>query len=417
MRVGDFRYVIAEWLGGGLPEVKEREVALPLDTSLIVAVTGARRSGKTYLLYSTIRKVVESGLAAFDEVLYVDFEHARLRGLSAVDLDDMLAAFQELTGKRPRYLFLDEIQAVRDFGSWFRRRLDARVYISGSSSALTPAKIAEELRGRCIHYEVYPLSFREYLSFLGYEPKPAVLLHSAERGKVLSLLRQYLYYGAYPAVALEKDKRRVLKAYFDSVVVRDLGGGPLAEALALYIVANYAQPFTINRAYSYLKSLGFSIGKERVVEMVNRARETYFAFTVEIFQKSERKRKTNPKKLYIIDTGYPTALGYEFSISKAMENATYLHLARRGEEVYYWKEYGKATGAEVDLVVAKNFEAEKLIQVTYAEDAIAEREVKAIKKAERELKPKKTLILTWNYHGKIDGVEALPLWYWLLTEH
>ncbi|MEM2202947.1 MAG: ATP-binding protein [Sulfolobales archaeon] len=416
MRIEDFKHVIAEWLSRGIPEVRDREVALPLDSNLIVAVTGARRSGKTYLLFSTIKKIIESGKASMDEILYVDLEHARLRGLSALDLDDMLIAFQELTGKEPKYIFLDELQVVRDYGGWFRRRLNARIYITGSSSSLTPRRIADELRGRCVNYEVYPLSFREYLSFLGYDPKPDILIYSVERGKVLSMLREYLYYGAYPAVTLESDKRRILRAYFDSVVVRDLGGGPLAEVLALYLISNYAQLVTINRIYSYLRSLGFSIGKEKVIEMLNRARETYFAFTVEIFQKSERKRKTNPKKLYIIDTGYTTALGYEFSISRAMENAVYLELLRRGEsEVYYWKEYGKSVGAEVDFIISKNFEAEELIQVTYAENEIKERELRALKKAQRELKPKKVRVLTWNYSGKIDGVELIPLWYWLLT--
>lgn len=329
----------------------------------------------------------------------------------------MLVGFYELTGKRPKYLFLDEIQGVRDYGGWFRKRLDARVYLSGSSSALTPKRIAGELRGRCVNYEVYPLSFREYLSFLGHSPpKPEVLLHREERGKLLSLLRDYLQYGAYPAVALEGDKKRVLKAYFDSVVVRDLGGTPLAETLALYLTANYAQLTTLNRIYNYLRSLGFQVGKEKTMELLERARETYFAFTIEQFRKSERERKMNPKKLYIVDTGYPTALGYEFSVSRAMENAVYLELLRRGKgEVYYWKEYGKSTGAEVDFVVSKNFRAEELIQVTYGEEEIREREVRALEKAKEELEPKKLKILTWDYRGEIEGMEAVPLWYWLLT--
>ncbi len=416
MRTEDFKYVIAEWLRQGIPEVRDREIVLPLDSNLIIAVAGSRRSGKTYLLFLTIKRLVESGKAGLDEILYIDFEHIRLKGVTASDLDDMLVAFYELTGKRPRYIFLDEVQVVKGYGGWFRKRLDARIYISGSSSLLTSKNIAEELRGRCVGYEIYPLSFREYLLFLGYKPKPEILLYSEERGKILSSLREYLYYGAYPATVLENNKERLLKAYFDSVLVRDLGGTSLADAFALYLIANYAQPTTVNRVYSYLRTIGFSIGKERVIELFNRARDTYFAFTVEIFQKSERKRKIYPKKLYIIDTGYPTVLGYEFSISRAMENVVYLELLRRGVgEIYYWREYGKRGGAEVDFVVSKNFEAHELIQVTYAEDMIKEREIKALKKAQRELKPKKTIILTWNYRGKIDDIEAIPLWYWLLT--
>ncbi|MEM2866590.1 MAG: ATP-binding protein [Candidatus Hadarchaeales archaeon] len=413
----DFKHVIAEWLQQGIPEVKGRETLLPLDSSLVVAVTGARRSGKTCLLFLTMRRIVEEGRASPDEILYLDFEHARLKGITAADLDEMLVGFYELTGKRPKYLFLDEIQGVKDYGGWLRKRLDARVYLSGSSSALTPKRIAGELRGRCVNYEVHPLSFREYLSFLGHSPpKPEVLLRREERGKLLSLLRDYLQYGAYPAVALEGDKKRVLKAYFDSVVVRDLGGTPLAETLALYLTANYAQLTTLNKIYNYLRSLGFQVGKEKAMELLERARETYFAFTVEQFRKSERERKMNPKKLYIVDTGYPTALGYEFSVSRAMENAVYLELLRRGKgEVYYWKEYGKSTGAEVDFVVSRDFRAEELIQVTYGEEEIREREVRALEKAKEELEPEKLRILTWDYRGEIEGMEAVPLWYWLLT--
>lgn len=416
MRVEDFKHVIAEWLHQGIPEVRDREIALPLDSNLIIAVTGGRRSGKTYLLFLTIKKIVESGKANLDEILYVDFEHIRLKGVNVSDLDDMLVAFYELTGKRPKHMFLDEVQVVKGYGAWFRKRLDARIYISGSSSTLTPKSIAEELRGRCLSYEIYPLSFREYLSFVGYSPKTEILLYSEERGKILSLLRNYLYYGAYPAIVFEDDKKRLLRSYYESVLVRDLGGTSLAEAFTSYVIANYAQPITVNRVYSFLRSLGFAIGKERVIDLFNRARETYFAFMVEIFQKSERKRKMYPKKLYIIDTGYPTALGYEFSISKAMENAVYLELLRRGTgEIHYWREYGKSDGIEVDFVLSRNFETEELIQVTYAEDTVKEREVKALKKAQKELKPKKATILTWNYRGKVDDIEAVPLWYWLLT--
>ncbi|MEM0084166.1 MAG: ATP-binding protein [Candidatus Methanomethylicia archaeon] len=416
MRIEDFKYVITEWLQQGIPEVKSREITLPLDSNLIIAITGGRRTGKTYLLFSTIRKIIESGKSNLDEILYVDFEHVKLKGVNVSDLDDMILAFYELTGKKPKYIFLDEIQTVKNYGGWFRKRLNARIYISGSSSSLTPRKIAEELRGRCINYEIYPLSFREYLSFLGYDPKPEILLYSEERGKILAILREYLYNGAYPAVALESDKKRIIKAYFESILVRDLGGTPLAEAFSLYLISNYAQLITINKVYNYLRSLGFSIGKEKIIELFNKARETYFAFTTEIFQKSERKRKINPKKLYIIDVGYPTSLGYEFSISRAMENTVYLELLRRGNrEIYYWKEYGKSSGAEVDFVISRNFEVEELIQVTYAEDTLKERELKSLKKAQRELKPKKATIITWNYKGKIDDIEVTPLWYWLLT--
>jgi hypothetical protein len=420
MRTEDFKHVIAEWLTQGPPNTLEREISIPLISNLIITVTGGRRTGKTYLLFNIINKLIKENKAKMNEILYIDFEHPILKGVKVSDLDDMLKAFMEFTGKEPAYIFLDEIHVVENYGSWFRKRLNAKIYLSGSSSSLTPRKIAEELRGRSINYEIYPLSFREYLNFLKESFDPKLLSYTEYRGRILSLLRNYLYYGAYPAVVFEKEKERLLKSYFDSIIVRDLKivNPEIAEAFASYIISNYSSLVTVNRIYNYLKSLGYKIGKEKVLELVDKSRESYFAFYVEIFNKSEIKRRVNPKKVYIIDTGYPTAMGYEFSISKAMENVVYLELVRRNYgDIYYWKEYGRSEGKEIDFVIAKNFQVEEIIQVTYATDSVEEREINAIKKAKKELNPKKITIITWDYERKEDEINYVPLWKWLLMSY
>jgi hypothetical protein len=108
---------IAERLSNKLPKLFERELSLPVDKDYVITVTGGRRSGKTFLLYQTIKKVVENGLASFDEILYVDSEDYRLKGVSVDDLDNVVKAFVELTGKQPKYIFFDEIQNVKGYGS------------------------------------------------------------------------------------------------------------------------------------------------------------------------------------------------------------------------------------------------------------------------------------------------------------
>ncbi|BDC19834.1 AAA family ATPase [Acidianus sp. HS-5] len=128
-----FKSVIAEWLTSQLPKVVERDISLPLDRDYIITVTGGRRSGKTFLLYQTIQEILKRGIASKDEILYIDFEDYRLKGVSVDDLDKSLVSFTELTGKQPKYLFLDEIQNVKGYGSWFRKKINARVYLSGSS--------------------------------------------------------------------------------------------------------------------------------------------------------------------------------------------------------------------------------------------------------------------------------------------
>jgi len=408
------RSFIAEWLTSQLPRIIERDISLPLDKDYIITITGGRRSGKTFLLFQTISQIINKGLASRDEILYLDFEDYRLKGLSAEDLDKVLIAFVELVGKQPKYIFLDEVQNVKNYGSWFRKRLNARIFLSGSTSELTPKKIAEELRGRSVNYEVFPLSFKEFLRFKGFSYKP-LMDYTLERGRILSLLKEYLYYGAYPAVVLEEreeDKIRLLRCYFDSVIVRDLSivKPNVAEIFIRFIIENYGNLISINKVYNYLKGLGIQIGKETVIELFERGKETFFLFTVEEFEKSERKRKVNPKKLYVIDTGYSVALGNEFSISRTMENAVFLELLRKGfREIFYWK--GKR---EVGFVLSNNFNPKTLIQVTYATDKLNQREIEGIIEAKEQLKAEESLIITWDYEGEIKGIRAIPLWKWLL---
>ena len=69
------------------------------------------------------------------------------------------------------------------------------------------------------------------------------------------------------------------------------------------------------------------------------------------FRKARGGEKQTPKKLYIIDTEYPTALGYEFSISRAMENAAYLELLRRSNGyILLERIWAKAPGQRLILL-------------------------------------------------------------------
>jgi predicted AAA+ superfamily ATPase len=418
----DFRRVVADWLSSELPELLERDVQLPVDSGNVVAVVGPRRAGKTSLMLLTVRRLLEAGIPR-NNVLYVDFENPRLTGLDASSLDDMMVAFIELA--RPAgtvYLFLDEIQVVSGYGRWIRsmERRRARIYISGSTSSLTPGGIAEELRGRSISYELLPLSFREYLRFVGVDVDVGISMYTHERGRVLSALRDYLMYGSYPGVVRERDKLRLLRSYFESVVVRDFPDvqSGIAEAFLRYVVSNYARPTSVNRIYSYLREM-YGVGKETVMNLFRRGKETFFLFPVQIFLRSERGRETSPKKIYIVDTGYPAALGYDFSVGRAMENAVFLELIRRGRgEIYYWREYGRSTGLEVDFVVSRNFEPLELIQVTYAssEAELDGREVRALRKAMESLGVRRGTVITWDLEREEGDVSFVPLWRWLLEE-
>jgi predicted AAA+ superfamily ATPase len=108
-------------------------------------------------------------------IIYVNFEHERLRRLDANDLEDMVKVYYEMFEpdvSRPIYLLLDEVQLVNDWDKWVRRVHDSgrfKIYIAGSTSKPTSREIADALRGRSVDFTVFPSSFREFLKAKGAE--------------------------------------------------------------------------------------------------------------------------------------------------------------------------------------------------------------------------------------------------------
>ena len=129
---------------------------------------GVRRCGKTSVLYETINRLTES--IDKKRILFFNFEDERFE-LNQESLDLILQAYMELYPEiemKDTYLFFDEIQNVDGWEKFVRRVYDSvsqNIFITSSNSKLLSRDIATSLRGRTITYEVFPLSFREYLAF------------------------------------------------------------------------------------------------------------------------------------------------------------------------------------------------------------------------------------------------------------
>ena len=140
-RKEDFKAELIEWKRREIPELVKRSVELPLKSSNIVSLCGCRMSGKTFLLFQTIKTLSLSR----DDLIYINFESERLRNLDARDLQDFLIAVKEVFSPQDKiYLFLDEIQSVRDWDKWVRRIYDTGgyyIFITGSTSRLLPREI------------------------------------------------------------------------------------------------------------------------------------------------------------------------------------------------------------------------------------------------------------------------------------
>ena len=419
------REIFLEWKEFEIPEIKKREIDPTRYTDWnvikIVPVIGFRRVGKTYLLFSIAKKLR-------DKTLYINFEDSRL-DTKSLSYYDFYSVLREIYGNEKLVLLLDEIQVVPEWSRWIRTLHDTRnyqIFVSGSSSKLSSREIPTELRGRTITVTLYPLSFREFLTFRELNYK------ELSQSLILRELREYLFYGGMPEIVLsEKGKKYLLiDEYFQTFVTRDVferynirNREVIKTLINMLLNSTY---FTVSKLHNTLNSLGYKIGKATLLNYVSYLSQTFFIDFLEVFSPSIKRALQAPRKVYFIDNFFLTKHSSKFSqnLGRLMENVVFLELRRRQNkrptmEIYYWKDY---YGKEVDFVVREGLRVKELIQVTYASgiDEMNRREIKGLLKASKELKCKDLSVITWDHEGeeKAKGKEIkfIPLWKWLLGD-
>ncbi|ASJ12187.1 ATP-binding protein [Thermococcus thioreducens] len=422
----DLAKVLVEWQETWTPELVERDFdvsLIPDKPRKVVTFAGCRRSGKTYLMFQLINEL--SKKAPREEIFYINFEDERLEKRTET-LTELIPTIEELYGKKDGlYLFLDEIQNIPGWDSWVRRvhdsRRDVRLFLSGSSSKLSSREIPTSLRGRALTFEVFPLSFREFLRFKGFEV-PENLDFSPKKPALLNLLREYLLYGGFPEVVLTSDvrvKRLIVMDYFNTVIALDVverysirNPEELRAFIRLLLNSEYV---SLSKTAKTMRSMGYSISKSTLASYLRYLEECYFAFPLEVYSPKVRLRMQHPRKIYFVDTSFLTFLSVKFSenMGRLMENAVFIELLRRRKEV----NYALGKNWEVDFVLP---EEETLIQVSYdiSGEETFNREVNALRKASREFGFKNVLLITWDVAGRVKGkdttIEMTPLWRFLM---
>ncbi|WP_456394741.1 ATP-binding protein [Thermococcus sp.] len=417
--------ILMEWQEGWTPELVDRDFdtsLIPWELNKVVTFAGCRRVGKTYLMFQLINELTET--VEKESVFYINFEDERLD--KSIDiLTELIPTIEEIYGrKKELYLFLDEIQNVENWDSWVRRvndsRRDVRLFLSGSSSKLSSREIPTALRGRTLTFEVFPLSFKEFLKFKRFRV-PEQVEFSTRKPELLNLLREYVLLGGFPEVVLTDDiriKKMLVRDYFNTIISLDVverygvrNSGELRAFIRLLLNSEY---FSLSKLERTMKSLGYSISKATLSNYLHYLQECYFAFPLEIYSPKVKLRIQHPKKIYFVDNSFLTFLSIKFSenFGRLMENTVFIELLRRGEEV----NYARGDNWEVDFVLPNR---ETLIQVSYdvSGSETMERELRGLKKAKRLFHWEKAVLITLDTEKEVDGIEVIPLWRFLLENH
>ena len=322
-----------------------RDARLPAVPGKAHAVIGMRRAGKTTFL----RQLLDERRAALppERALYLSFDDDRLAGIQGEQLGFLLEEFYRrhpsLRGREPVLWLLDEIQLVPGWERFVRRVMDseqAEFVVSGSSARMLSREVHTSLRGRGMETVIRPFSFREFLRHRGEEPaKPARRWTAAERSLVEKRFREFLVEGGFPeAQGLSAALRiELLQGYVDTVLFRDVverfGVSQVAALrwLVRQCLRNPAGSFSVHRLTQDLKSQGHAVGREAVNAMLGHLVDAFLLSAVPLATESERRRNSNPRKVYPVDPGLIRAFdaSARANLGHALETAVLNELERR----------------------------------------------------------------------------------------
>jgi predicted AAA+ superfamily ATPase len=339
---------------------------------------GPRRSGKTTVCLQLLSYLADKH--GKHSCLYINFEEPSFSGLLSTSfLDEVVAGFVAEFGKKPGYVFLDEIQNVPNWERWVRANVDKKtfkIFVTGSSAKLLSSEFSTTLGGRGLGFLVLPFSFKE---FRKVHPR--------------SSLSEYLETGGYPAVVLEKnpEKRvRMLEEYFDSAITRDISARyevrdvPTLRTLAIYVLTNSGKLFSYNKLRA-MTGLSF----DAIKMYLSYLEDAFIAFHIPAFSYSLKKAMEKPRRYYAYDTGMQAAITKSFSsdFGRRTENAVAIELLRSGKEVQYY-----SNDFEVDFIVKDGLSL-TAINVCASEKA-PQREMSSLEHFAKEHKTKETLLLS-----------------------
>ena len=388
-----------------------------LEENVNYCFVGIRRTGKSYMMYQQIHNLMNDGISS-SQIVYVNFEDERLLEIGVDDLNTILEIGIEFSGSKGKpYLFLDEIQNVDGWEKFVRRVADMkyRINITGSNSKMLSKEIASTLGGRFMIVNVFPYSFKEYLSANHIENIMVDQIGTKKRADIVSQYEQYVTYGAFPELVDIKNKRPFLNniyqtVYLQDIITRNKITNDFAVRLILKKIAeSVTKALSFNRLTNIVKSAGVSIGKQTVINYVGHMLDSYLIFSLQNYAE-----KKTPPKYYFMDTGLLGLMLLDCKTAQ-LENLVAVELIRRYgfDNVYFFE-----NNIEVDFFIpSENLAIQVSMQVLEDVDTL-ERETKAFVKLNQFIPDIKCLLITNSEETKLncDGIniDVVPVWKWLL---
>ena len=355
-----------------------------INKDIIKVLTGIRRSGKSVMLKLIMEELKQNKIDE-KQFININFENLINRELTTSDKlhEYILKKASEI--KKKCYIFLDEIQEVKDWEKCINslrvnEEYDFDIYITGSNAKLLSGELSTYLAGRYVEFVIYPFSFKEFLE---------TLKSIQQDVSTREAFQKYVKFGGMPFLynlAFEEEASlQYLKDIYSSIILKDITqrnkirDTDLLERVISYLIMNVGNNFSATSISKFFKSENRKVSVETILNYIKAAEESFLIYRVSRDDLIGKKVLNVNEKYYIADHGMREAIlgSNQRDINQIFENIIYLELLRKGYNV----RVGKVDNLEVDFVCTKGNE-KIYVQVAYllASSETIEREFTSLEK-------------------------------------
>jgi len=333
----------------------------------VLILLGSRQVGKTTL----VKKI-------FPDVDYFLVDNEPIRKIfETYDIE----AYKILINKNSKQIIIDEIQLLSNPGRAVKIIYDQidniNIIITGSSSFHIKNKTGESLAGRKIDYNIYPLTFSEYLNQKGIEQDlnfnilEKIIYDQKYNSKnqlykfdIKNILNNILIYGQYPYLIKNPNDEKYLLNFTDSLIFKDILELNLIENKKLARDLLKLLAFQIGNLINYSELASSLNADQRTIKRyIEIFEQSFILFRLYPYSKNKRDEIVKTAKIFFYDTGIRNSLIEDFSnldarvdkgalfenfiISELVKQNSYLE---KNYKFFYWR---TKQGSEIDVVMEK----------------------------------------------------------------
>lgn len=289
------------------------------EEDLIKVITGVRRCGKSSLMETICDELKQTMGVKDEQIIYIDLDSRKNRNIKTADALETLIESQT-TPKEKIYLFIDEIQNVDSFEeviNGYRTDGGYSIFITGSNSYLLSGELSTKLTGRYIEFELYTLSFDEYLEmkrFYNKDINPNTIVE----------LNNYILEGGFPRT-IQFDDLQVKRTYTESVVreifekdIRKrvkIRNREAFESVEHFIINNFGATTSISGLQESLEKNGMKISRATLSNYIKILVDAKILYECSRFDMKSKKSLSGEKKYYVSDLSFYFSLNTDNKIN------------------------------------------------------------------------------------------------------